>query len=316
MSRFSFVEAQESDLAEVLRIVNAHEASVDPAAPTMGESGVSDLMAGYVDESVGHLVFDGQQAANPEGSRPVGYVQLHPDANRELFFPDVYCDPAVSDLKELTRAAVQFMVDHASEVQPTWELRPGMNIKDALLIETYSDLGFEFLRKYWSLSRELAPGEPQPTLPEGVEIRLVEDSPEDLATLHGLHQDSFSNHFGFKPREREEWIRLEIERETREPAGNIFLLEAGKPVGFLLSANEMEHENGGYVDLLGVVHSAQGKGYGKLLLQWSIAYNSGLGRGKVDLNVDTGNTSAALHVYEKVGFKPVSAWQQFFLKRG
>ncbi len=316
MSRYSFVEAEAADLAEVLRLVNEHEASVDPDAPTMGESGVSDLMAGYVDASVGYLVYDGQQDAASEGNRPVGYVQLHPDANRELFFPDVYCDPEASDLKELTRSAVQFMVDHALKVQPTWELRPGMNIKDALLIEAYAELGFVFLRKYWSLSRELAPTEPKPNLPQGVEIRLIEDSPEDLATLHGLHQDSFSNHFGFKPREREEWIRLEIERETREPAGNIFLLEAGKPVGFLLSANEMEHENGGYVDLLGVVHSAQGKGYGKLLLQWSIAYNSGLGRSKVNLNVDTGNTSAALHVYEKVGFKPVSAWQQFHLNRG
>lgn len=304
-----FIQATEAHLADVLRLVNAHEASVDAGAPTMGESGVRGLMAGYIDSSAGHVLLD-------EGSaKVVGFVQLHPDRNRELYFPDIYVDPSAEDIADLTRQAIEFLLEQSSSENPTWGLRPGMNVQDELLISSYVALGFSFLRKFWSLSRPLALNEPQPQLPDHVELRAIEDTETDLSLLHSLHQDAFSTHFGFKARNREEWIRLELERETREPAGNVFLLENGIPVGFLLSANEMEHENGGYVDLLGVIHAAQGRGYGKLLLEWAIAYNSALGRTKVDLNVDTGNTSAALHVYEKVGFKPISAWQQFELNR-
>ena len=305
-----FVEATSEHLADVLRLVNAHEASVDAAAPTMGESGVRDLMAGYIDPSVGHAMIDDGSA------KVVGFVQLHPDRNREIYFPDVYVDPSAQEIAALTRRAIEFLLERSGADNPTWALRPGMNVLDELLISSYTALGFGFLRKFWSLSRPLTVNEPQPQLPAHLAFRAIEDTEADLSALHDLHQDAFSNHFGFKAREREEWIRLELERETREPAGNVFLLENGIPVGFLLSANEMEHENGGYVDLVGVIHAAQGRGYGKLLLEWAISYNSALGRSKLDLNVDTGNTSAALHVYEKVGFKPISAWQQFELIRG
>lgn len=304
-----FVEATDEHFADVLRIVNAHEASVDADAPTMGETGIRDLMAGYIDASVGHVQID-------EGSgKVVGFVQAHPDSNRDVYFPDVYVDPAVSNLASTTAQAIEFMLEQTARQNPTWSLRAGMNVRDELMTQIYSQRGFSFLRKYWSLSRPLASSETASALPDNVELRAIQDTQADLALLHELHQDAFSSHFGFKAREQGDWIRLELERETREPAGNVFILESGIPVGFLLSANEMEHENGGYVDLLGVVHKAQGKGYGKILLEWAIEYNSKLGRTKVDLNVDTGNTSAALHVYEKVGFKPISAWHQYELIR-
>ena len=305
-----FVEATDEHFADVLTIVNAHEASVDAGAPTMGETGVRDLMAGYIDASVGHVQIDG------ESGKVVGFVQAHPDGNREVYFPDVYVDPAVKNLDLTTAQAIEFMLEHTAKQNPTWSLRAGMNVLDELMTQTYSHLGFSFLRKYWSLSRPLGSNEIASALPGNVELRAIQDTEADLALLHELHQDAFSSHFGFKARDRADWIRLELERETREPAGNVFVMENGTPVGFLLSANEMEHENGGYVDLLGVIHSAQGKGFGKVLLEWAIEYNSKLGRTKVGLNVDTGNTSAALHVYEKVGFKPISAWHQYELIRG
>ncbi len=311
---YRFSAANDSNLAEVTRLVNAHEKSVDPDASSMGESGVRQLMSGYIDDAMGFAM------RAPGSDRILAFVQPHPDANRGMYFPDIYCDPTVPELASATAAAVDFLMEHTLAANPTWALRPGMNTKDSLLTDTYANRGFTFLRKFWSLTRPLTEQDRAPleqlNFGSGVEVRQIMDTPSDLELLHRLHQDAFSTHFGFKARDRDSWIALELARETREPAGNVFLLADHEPVGFLLSANEMLHENGGYIDLLGVKHSAHGRGYGKSLLQWAIAYNANLGREKVNLNVDTGNTSGALQVYEKVGFRPYSAWQQYELKRG
>jgi ribosomal protein S18 acetylase RimI-like enzyme len=108
-------------------------------------------------------------------------------------------------------------------------------------------------------------------LPAGIVVRVADDTIEDMHVLHTLHQDSFSSHFGFKPREFENWMALELEKLTRDPAGNYILIDNGTPAGFLFSATEMAHENGGYIDLIGVSHAHQGKGFGKLLLQCAAA---------------------------------------------
>ncbi|MFZ9317052.1 MAG: GNAT family N-acetyltransferase, partial [Candidatus Nanopelagicaceae bacterium] len=52
-------------------------------------------------------------------------------------------------------------------------------------------------------------------------------------------------------------------------------------------------------------------GYGELMLRWAFAYYSSIGRKSLELNVDTGNESGALRLYEKLGFKVKSAWQHF-----
>lgn len=306
--QFAFVEATDADADAVRDLVNRHELSVDPQAATMSDDGIAELMAGYVDESQSWLMQDAAGAL-------VGFVQLHPDANRSIFFPDVYCDPLNPDLSQATAAAVDFVLSLSEEQHPDWSLRPGLNSKDDLLRGAYLARGFEYLRKFWSLSRPITADDVWPELPAGIDVRRAEDHREDMQILHALHQDSFSNHFGFKPREFENWMSLELEKQTRDPAGNFILFENQQPAAFLLSATEMAHEHGGYVDLIGVKHASQGKGFGKLLLQCAAAHARDKGFTKIDLTVDTGNESAALRVYEAAGFRPFSAWEQFELVR-
>jgi len=309
---FLFRTATESDAEQVRQLVNSHELSVDPAVSTMGEDGVQELMSGYIDSSTGTVMYlDGNSQHDI-----LAYIQLHPDKNRSLYFPDIYCQPDFDNLALLTETAVDYLVSETAALNPDWSIRAGVNTKDDLLRSTYEARGFELLRTYWMLSVGLDSSMDFPELPSNVKIRLVQDTHEDLSLLHSLHQDAFSNHFGFKPREREDWIALEKETISREAAGSVIIEVAGKPVGYLLAATEMAHENGGFVDTIGVIKSAQGSGYGKLLLKWTMAYNASQGRSKLDLNVDTGNSSGALRLYESLGFKPVSSWQQLELIRG
>jgi len=47
------------------------------------------------------------------------------------------------------------------------------------------------------------------------------------------------------------------------------------------------------------------------LLRYAIQVNTEFGHSKLCLNVDAGNESGALRLYEKVGMKPISEWHQY-----
>jgi ribosomal protein S18 acetylase RimI-like enzyme len=85
----------------------------------------------------------------------------------------------------------------------------------------------------------------------------------------------------------------------------------GEDVGFVDCNDELLHEDSGYVSGLGVRQAFHGKGLGEALLRHAIAINTEMGRSKLCLNVDAGNESGALRLYEKVGMKPFSEWHQY-----
>ena len=84
-----------------------------------------------------------------------------------------------------------------------------------------------------------------------------------------------------------------------------------QPVGFIECSDIKKEKNTGYVDGLGVIQEFQGRGLGELLLRWAFAYYSAKRISCIELNVDTGNESGALKLYEKLGMKPKHSWQQY-----
>ena len=89
------------------------------------------------------------------------------------------------------------------------------------------------------------------------------------------------------------------------------LMDHDEPVGFIVCTDIKKDLNSGFIDGIGVIHRAQGRGYGELMLRWAFAYYAALGRQFVELNADAGNESGALRLYEKVGMKPKHTWQHF-----
>jgi ribosomal protein S18 acetylase RimI-like enzyme len=83
-----------------------------------------------------------------------------------------------------------------------------------------------------------------------------------------------------------------------------------QPVGFCQCTDEYAEENKGYVSILGVALEYQGLGIGEALLQTGISHSATKGYSALELNVDTGNETGALKLYEKVGLKPESSWIQ------
>jgi ribosomal protein S18 acetylase RimI-like enzyme len=293
------------DQAElIVEIVNQHELTIDPESTPMGVEEAKELIEGFFDPAHCYLLID--QASD----EALGFYSINPDANRKKLFTDVYERPG----KGLIRDVIAESLKKAAEVHPDYEHLFGVNTKDQVMREALESFGMQVIRTYWHMKRLLDPQAKADTNKEDFEIRLV-SSRQDLETWWALHQDAFSNHFGFAPRPMELWIEQTTAAGTMDPDGCFIAFYTGEPAGFVQMANANYHLNGGYVDLIGVAHKYQGLGLGQLLLQHAINFSVDQDREFIELNVDTGNESGALKLYEKLGFKPNSSWVQYENKK-
>jgi mycothiol synthase len=299
------IEKAEPSSAQLLvDLVNQHELTIDPESTPMGVEEATELIEGFYDAAHAYfLMVDSSDL-------PAAFYSINPDSTRKKLFTDVYARPGSDLLKETIAQTLR----HASETHPDYEHLFGVNTKDQVMREGLESFGMDVIRTYWHMKRLLDSLAKAETTKGKFEIRLVSDR-KDLETWWALHQDAFSKHFGFAPRPMELWIEQTTSSGTMDPEGCFLAFYDGEPAGFVLMANANYHLNGGYVDLIGVAHKFQGLGLGQLLLQHAINFSVDQGREFIELNVDTGNESGALKLYEKLGFKPNSSWVQYENKK-
>jgi ribosomal protein S18 acetylase RimI-like enzyme len=291
--------ATEADAKAIAEIANEHELSIDKESSLFSEQGALDFIAGYIDPSVTYLFsFDDE----PNFS---AVLNLHPDSVKRRYFTDIYAKPQLQNLDSVVLWAIEL----AKSEHPDWEIWPGANFLDKRLQSAWFNHSYEFLRRYYTMRMNISE---VPTIRKivGLEIRAIDISnPAEVALWHKLHQNAFAKHFGFAPRELEKWRELVIDAST-DPNGVFIAFKDGEPVGFCQCNDEYADVNKGNISILGVAQESQGLGLGEALLQTGIVYSASKGFDTLELNVDTGNESGALKLYEKVGFKPESSWIQ------
>jgi mycothiol synthase len=297
---YRIVKAEVNQAGVLAELINQHELAIDPDATPIGLEESKEIIEGFFDPAIAAFVFS-------EGiEEPTAFYSVNPDSTRKRLFTDVYARPGSNLIKE---ALIESLKAAAAEF-PEYEHWFGVNTKDKVMRSAMESLGMEVIRTYWHMKRALAANDATPIERSEVSIRLVSGD-QDMQTWWSLHQDSFSKHFGFAPRPMELWIEQTKAASTLDPEACFILDYEGEPAGFVQLANANYHLSGGYVDVLGVSHKFQGLGLGQTLLQHAINHSVQQGREFIELNVDSGNESGALRLYEKLGFKPNSAWEQY-----
>jgi ribosomal protein S18 acetylase RimI-like enzyme len=179
--------------------------------------------------------------------------------------------------------------------------------------------GFEKVRTWWQMSRtvtqEEAAGEVETGA--GVRIRRVRrvgsgmPDEEDLRIVHHVLESAFADHFNsheetfdeFVSRLREDpghrwdhwWIAelLHDGDDAAEPAGAL--------VGSVTEGTSGEPD-GSYVEYIGVLQNARGRGVAKSLLGTVIADAAASGRDRVGLEVDADSPTGAHGLYVSMGW--------------
>ena len=284
----------------VVDLINDHELTVDPGSTPIGIPEAQELLNGFFDPSVAAFLF------KVDAELPAAFYSINPDANRKRLFTDIYARSGSGMSRDVLVEALKASYAEA----PNYEQWFGVNVKDLDMRQLLESFGMSPIRTYWNMRLPLEATELQNLEHPSVNIRMIQ-SQEDMEIFYRLNQDAFSQHFGFAPRAKDDWIRMTVEAGTYDPTGCFLLEYEGVPAGFVQLATANYHLNGGFVDLIGVSHDLQGKGLGELLLRHAINVSLEQNRDFLELNVDTGNESGALRLYEKLGFKPNSSWVQY-----
>ena len=166
--------------------------------------------------------------------------------------------------------------------------------------------GFTPRRYFFDMRADLAapPGPPHP-LPEGVEI--VAWTPADDEGTRLAYNDSFADHWGSSPAGVKRWRNLFAESSLFRPECSRLARKDGRVVGFVL-VDEFPSETlahgyrSGYIDRVGTVRDARGRGVATALMSHSLHALHDSGCHIAELTVDAESPTGAGRLYERLGF--------------
>ena len=180
--------------------------------------------------------------------------------------------------------------------------------------------GYTHARSWWQMTRPVPVKEAYGTLPPplpGVIIRRVRTGRDgmpaeaDLRTVHDIIEAAFDDHFNahhetfdeFISRLREDpghrWDHWWVAELDDDPSEGVL------PVGALVATALERHGNrpaSSYIEYLGVLTAARGRGVGTSLVHAVIADAASRGRSHVGLEVDADSPTGAEAFYASLGF--------------
>ncbi|MCW2614658.1 MAG: GCN5-related N-acetyltransferase, partial [Frankiales bacterium] len=185
-----------------------------------------------------------------------------------------------------------------------------------------SGSGLEHVRSWWQMSRPVDPREAEdgflPAPDPGVVIRTVARDPEtgmplesDLAAVHDVLETAFTDHFNYHEETFDEFVsRLREDPGHRWDHWWIAELQPDgdgppEPAGALVGAVSPGADGGpdsSYVEYLGVLRSARGRGVATSLLRAVFADAARRGRPSVGIEVDQDSSTGAAGLYLSMGF--------------
>lgn len=173
--------------------------------------------------------------------------------------------------------------------------------------QTMADFGMECVRYFMDMEIEFDGKPPDPVVPEGINIRVV-DPETELETLAELSRAGFRDHYGFvdsPTHRRVERLRKWLDSPETDSGLWWVAVDGAELVGFNLCNSSYEgDESVGYVGSLAVLPSHRGRGLGRALLLHSFNEFHARGKRGAALGVDADSLTGATRLYESAGMHP------------
>ena len=180
--------------------------------------------------------------------------------------------------------------------------------------------GFERVRTWWRMSRDVGPDDGWSPAP-GVVVRALDRSrlDDELHTVYGVLETAFVDHWNHHAAPFEEWRRAKQEAPGFDL--DLWWVAAldGEPVGALIASTQAATDATLYVATLGTLSKARGRGVARSLLGRAFAEAPKRGWSRAMLNVDGENPTGATALYRSVGMEvefAMSAWHRTVVTAG
>lgn len=262
------------------------------------------------------LVEERRPGFDPEGmliaelnGRPVGSVHAHVDKLRGdakgfirfTVIPDFRGRGFEQQLIEVARTELK--------ARGMTMAQTGVESKETDYVQLLEGLQFRRVRTFSMMEIDLA--EVRHDIGENaqIEIRPIDKSmEEDIKLLNWLVNESFSEHFNFRPRTQEETRSNLLSHPYLKEQEIFFALLDGEGVGYVgvgidEKYNLEKRVKAGDVFSIGVLKGHRGRGLATRLMLHGLEALQSKGMSKAMLGVDDDNTTDAMRVYERIGFK-------------
>jgi mycothiol synthase len=270
------------------------------------------------DEVLGWLRMPKLHAAVAErGGRLVGYVDVRrTPRGRTPIDTRVHPETWGTGVAEaLLAEAERWSAEHGREGDL---LRAsGVAEQDEDLLAALRNGGYRPVRASWEMRIDLDGHPPGPaTCPAGIVVRNAR-VPDDERTVFETDMEVFEDGWDYARMEFDVWRRWTIESPRFDPSLWFIAEEGDEVAGICLCS---PHRSGdpawGWVDTLGVRKPWRGRGLGTALLRHGFAELHARGMRRVDLDVDTENSTGAVRMYERVGMhakRRTETWEKPWL---
>ncbi len=176
-------------------------------------------------------------------------------------------------------------------------------------VRLFEGLGFERVRVFSLMEMDLAEVPRDTGENKEVTIRPLRlDVDEDIRLFDRLHNEAFSEHFNFRPHTLEETRHRLLNNPYFKQRESFFAVLNGEAVGYAGVAidekyNLQMNTSSGWVTVIGVLKRYRKAGVGTSLMLHAIEDLKAKGMTRALLGVDDDNSTKAIGVYEKVGFR-------------
>jgi GNAT superfamily N-acetyltransferase len=190
----------------------------------------------------------------------------------------------------------------------SWAADTEMGTKALLETQGYEPVRFEF-----DMIRNLSEPFPEVPLPEGLEIRPVE--PEHIWQVFRAADEAFQDHWGYRPTSDEEfdgWMKdplfqpelWKVAWDGDEVAGSVANFYNPKE-------NKEYNRKRGYTEGISTRRPWRNRGLASALIVESMKMFKDMGMTETAHGVDAENTSGALRLYKKLGYKVVKQYTTY-----
>jgi mycothiol synthase len=207
--------------------------------------------------------------------------------------------------KALVEKAIESLKERGMECAESWTEADRVACKSL-----FESTGFQLIRVFSNMRMSLE------TIPSDigehkeVKIRAMQMNMEDIKLLNWLENETFKEHFDFRPRTVEETKYFVETRPWCDIAEYFFAYLDGKPVGHVgagIDTKFIKYKGvkRGWIMTIGVLKPLRRRGIGTALMLHALKLLKSKGMKEVELGVDDSNPTKAIELYKKVGFKVV-----------
>jgi mycothiol synthase len=222
--------------------------------------------------------------------------------SQRRYFGDGYVHPELTDRGVGTRLLDLFADRVREQVTNGAAVLQGAHlVGDERAPALYAGRGYTRVRSAFRMTRDLSGGEPEPSWPDGIELRPL-DVERDGRRLHAVIEEAFAEEWGHTARAYEQWRGRTFDAPGFDPTLVPVAWEGGEIAGVSLNYHKRMGD-WGWIGSIGVRMPWRRRGLGLALLYESFRRFRRTGETVVALGVDAENPTGAVRLYERAGMR-------------